>query len=200
VSVIWKVGAVVLALLLIAGAVRAITGGGESGSNTNATKVLTMGDTKITIPGNTMREELIPVLLNKYLAKAGYVVSYRQCVAREVGKAIPPNELQKVENLSPTALKKSGHDLIEEAGPKCRKSGEAILDPHATPAQIAITRKSMVAAIPVELAALNLTPAQTACAAKRVGKISDAEVLFVINSSASRGEAIYRKAMKPCLH
>lgn len=179
-----------------------LTGCGSSGpseTSTNATKVLKVGITKIAIPADTTRDELIPVLFNKYLAKAGYAVSYRQCVVGEVGKTIPPSDLEKVEDISPTALKKNGRDLIEEAGPKCRKSGEAILDPHATPAQIATTRRSMVAAIPVELVALNLTPAQTACVAKRVGEFSRAEVLSVINGSASRGEAIYREAMRPCL-
>ncbi len=159
-----------------------------------------MGNTKISIPADTTPKELIPLMFNRYLAKAGYVASYRQCVVREVGKTIPAGELEKVEDISPTALKKNGIDLIEEAGPKCRKSGEAILDPHATPAQLAITRESMVAAIPVELASLHLTSAQTACVGERVGEFSDAEVLFVINGSASHGEAIYRRAIKACLH
>lgn len=193
-SIVWKVGAAVLVLLAIAGAVKAIT---DDDSDPNY-KTVTIGSTEVSIPFYISGDELIPATIKRYMAKLGYVPAYRHCVAGELARKISPAELEGDSGVSATAFKEKTIDAMAQANPKCSEPGRPILDPDATPEQIARIRESLVAALPVELASLNLTADQTACAAKRVGQLSDAEVLAAENGGPSRGQAIFAKAMEPC--
>lgn len=195
-SIVLKVAAAVLVLLAVAGAVKAIT---DDDSDPNYRSV-TVGNTEVLIPFYISGDELLPAAIKRYMAKLGYVTAYRRCVAAEVAKKISPAELEGGSEASATAFKEKTIDVMAQANPKCSEPGRPILDPNATPEQIARIRESLVAALPVELASLNLTPNQTACAAERVGQISDAEVLAAENGGPSRGEAIFATAMEPCFH
>jgi hypothetical protein len=196
-SIVWKVAATVLALLAIVGTVKAVTGGGDSDSDY---REVTIGETEVLIPSYLTREETIPVTIQRYLAKLGFVASYRRCVAREVGRAVSPAYLEDAEELSTVSLRRKGIDLIAEANPKCIEPGRAILDPDATPKQLAAVREGLAAAIPAELAGLDFTTEETECAAERIGQISDAEVLAVQNDGPRRAEVIYAEAMEPCFN
>lgn len=190
-----KVAIAILVLLAVAGTLKAVIGGGGSDPNY---RVVTVGKVEVSIPFFTSREELIPVTINKYLAKLGYVTSYRRCVSREIAKAVGPTELEEDAKLPDKAFKKKGLDLIAQASPICAEAKRAILSPNATPRQIAIIRESFVEALPLELGGLNLTDQQVACAENRVGEISDSDVLAIENDGPQEGEAILVAAMKPC--
>lgn len=180
-----------LALIAALAALVLVGCGGSSGGQT-----ATVGDQTITVPGDTHG---VYGELEAILTQLPYEAWYTKCVVAEVKKRIGRAEAEALAKLPEGEREKKATEITSRAGPACEARHHLpVVDPSASAKELALLRAGYASSMTALAEAHGATAHQIACVERGFEKLSDKQLVAVVNGAKAVREGILLSVFKPC--
>jgi hypothetical protein len=181
----------VLALLLIAGAVRALTGGTSA-----PRKIVRIGDTELTLPADTPKN--VWAVTRAAMNQLAYRPWYRDCIIEQAKRFVTPAQARQFVQEPGSGAERSALTLILKAEPRCERPGREAVDPSATSAQLSAIRDQIAEALRLFLEKEGSARRLTTCAVERMKHATDGQTLEMVNGTTAAREAVSAVLLNAC--
>jgi hypothetical protein len=191
-TVVLRIAGSVIALFILVGAVRAVTDDGDP----QVKKVVRVAGEEVEIPNDTPTD--IFSVTDAAMRKTGYLPWYRHCVIGQAERLLTPAEVAEYRSLPQAQRETRQLQIVLKVQPHCLSPGRDVLDPQATPEQLAPLREQTARSMRLLAAQEGLSRDGQFCAARGIRKMSDRELIELSNSPVARQEELLEGAFKGC--